>query len=81
MTRRSHEYTIAINTRAAASAFEHFQIATGLIAEGSRPAAALHLKAALRAFDRSSKPDGGLRADIQNLLTMVERNIKREVSA
>lgn len=77
MTRKNHLYTIAINTKAAASSFEHFQIATCMISEGNRIAAAVHLKAALRAFDRAKKLTPGdidLRADIQSLLGAVERN-------
>ena len=79
MTSRNHLYTIAINTKAAASSFEHFQIATCMISEGNRIAAAVHLKAALRAFDRAKKLTAGeldLRSDIQSLLATVERNLQ-----
>ena len=63
------------------SAFEQFQIATGLIAEGSRAAAAMHLRAALRALDKARSPrDAALRAelhaDITALLAHVERNAR-----
>lgn len=67
------------------SAFEHFQIATGLIAEGSRAAAAMHLRAALRALAKStSARDAALRlellSDITALLAHVERNALREAA-
>lgn len=63
------------------SAFEHFQIATALIQEGNRVAAAMHLKAALRALAKSTAPrDAALRAelhaDITALLAHVERNAR-----
>ena len=80
---RSREYPIAINTKAAASSFEHFQLATCLIAEGNRIAAAVHLKAALRAFDRAKKLTAGdldLQRELQKLLTMVEANANREAA-
>lgn len=58
------------------TAFDQFQIATSLIQEGDRAAAALHLRAALRAIDRCRKPDADLRADIVALLANVERNAR-----
>lgn len=58
-------------------AFEHFQIATGLIQEGSRNEAATHLRAALRGLDRAKRPDPGIRADLEQLLATVERNARR----
>lgn len=58
------------------AAFEQFQIATCLIAEGSRGAAAMHLRAALRALDKAKRSDPYLRADIVALLANVERNAR-----
>lgn len=61
-------------------ALEQFQIATCLIQEGNRAAAALHIKAALRALDKANKRDTlGLRDELNKLLTMVQRNSVGEV--
>jgi hypothetical protein len=57
-------------------AFEHFQIATGLIQEGSRPAAAVHLRAAIRAEKRRARPDRELCDELQRLLDAVTRNMR-----
>ena len=62
------------------AAFEHFQIATSLINEGSRVAAAGHIKAALRALDRCHTPDAELRAALEDLLTHVRRNAAKEAA-
>ena len=62
------------------AACEQFLIACNLIQEGSRPLAALHLKAALRALDKAKTPDPELRADIVRLLDMVERNAEKEAA-
>ena len=56
------------------AACDQFLIACNLIQEGDRTAAALHLKAALRAIDRCKRPDLDIRADVVALLTTVERN-------
>jgi hypothetical protein len=58
------------------TACDQFLIASCLIQEGDRAAAALHLKAALRAIDRCRKPDLDIRADIVALLANVERNAR-----
>jgi hypothetical protein len=50
-------------------ALDQLHIARGLIAEGSRAAAASHLRAALRHVDG----EPGLRAEITALLAMVTR--------